>query len=37
MTLTEASQRACKETAPEDLKDQVLASLRATQATHGTA
>lgn len=36
-TLTEAVQRACKETAPEDLKNQVLASLRATQASHETA
>ncbi|HXH36737.1 MAG TPA: zf-HC2 domain-containing protein [Plantibacter sp.] len=36
-TLTEAVQRACKEAAPEDLKNQVLASIRATQATHETA
>jgi anti-sigma factor (TIGR02949 family) len=33
-TLTEAVQRACKETAPEDLKLQVMAKLRAVQATH---
>ena len=33
-TLTEAVQRACKETAPEDLKLQVMAKLRAAQATH---
>ncbi|MET0933621.1 MAG: zf-HC2 domain-containing protein [Mycetocola sp.] len=33
-TLTEAVQRACKETAPEDLKIQVMAKLRAAQATH---
>ena len=33
-TLTEAVQRACKETAPEDLKLQVLAKLRAAQAAH---
>ena len=33
-TLTEAVQRACRETAPEDLKLQVLAKLRAAQATH---
>ncbi|HRN30104.1 MAG TPA: zf-HC2 domain-containing protein [Terrimesophilobacter sp.] len=31
--LTEAVQRACKETAPEELRAQVLASLRLTQ-TH---
>ncbi|MGG7463889.1 MULTISPECIES: zf-HC2 domain-containing protein [unclassified Plantibacter] len=36
-TLTEAVQRACKEAAPEDLKNQVLASLRAAQATHEPA
>ncbi|MET0480655.1 MAG: zf-HC2 domain-containing protein [Mycetocola sp.] len=34
-TLTEAVQRACKETAPEDLKLQVMAKLRAAQALHG--
>jgi mycothiol system anti-sigma-R factor len=33
-TLTEVIARACKETAPEELRDQVLAQLRAVQATH---
>jgi anti-sigma factor (TIGR02949 family) len=33
-TLTEVVARACRETAPEQLRDQVLASLRAVQATH---
>ena len=33
-TLTEVMQRACKETAPEDLRDQVLLTLRALQASH---
>lgn len=33
-TLTDAVQRACKETAPEDLKLQVLAKLRTVQASH---
>jgi anti-sigma factor (TIGR02949 family) len=33
-TLTEVIARACQETAPEQLRDQVLASLRAVQATH---
>jgi anti-sigma factor (TIGR02949 family) len=33
-TLTEVVARACKETAPEELRDQVLAQLRAVQATH---
>ncbi len=33
-TLTEVIARACRETAPEQLRDQVLASLRAVQATH---
>ena len=33
-TLTEVVARACKETAPEDLRDQVLERLRAAQATH---
>ena len=33
-TLTEVVARACKETAPEQLRDQVMASLRAVQATH---
>lgn len=32
--LTEAVQRACKEVAPEELRDQVLARLRSIQATH---
>ncbi|MBW1641107.1 MULTISPECIES: zf-HC2 domain-containing protein [Microbacterium] len=32
-TLTEVISRACKETAPEELRDQVLARLRAVQAT----
>ncbi|WP_424935352.1 MULTISPECIES: zf-HC2 domain-containing protein [Bacteria] len=31
-TLTEVLSRACKETAPEELRDQVLARLRAVQA-----
>jgi anti-sigma factor (TIGR02949 family) len=33
-TLTEVVARACKETAPEQLRDQVLATLRAVQAAH---
>ena len=33
-TLTEVMQRACKETAPEDLRDQVLLRLRAIQSAH---
>lgn len=33
-TLTEVVARACKETAPEELRDQVLARLRAVQNTH---
>lgn len=33
-TLTEVVARACKETAPEELRDQVLDRLRAVQATH---
>ncbi|HZK58746.1 MAG TPA: zf-HC2 domain-containing protein [Cryobacterium sp.] len=33
-TLTEAVQRACKETAPEDLRDQVLRRLRSIQSAH---
>ncbi|MFO7689072.1 MAG: zf-HC2 domain-containing protein [Cryobacterium sp.] len=33
-TLTEAVQRACKETTPEDLRDQVLARLRSLQSFH---
>ena len=31
---TDVIARACKETAPEELRDQVLATLRAAQATH---
>lgn len=34
VTLTEAVQRACKETAPADLKDHVLARLRDIKAGH---
>jgi anti-sigma factor (TIGR02949 family) len=34
MVLTEVVQRACKETAPEQLRVQVLARLRSIQATH---
>ncbi|MFU8945675.1 zf-HC2 domain-containing protein [Mycetocola zhadangensis] len=33
-TLTDAVQRACKETAPADLRAHVLERLRAVQATH---
>ena len=33
-TLTDAIARACNETAPEDLRDQVLMQLRAAHATH---
>ncbi|WP_130178626.1 zf-HC2 domain-containing protein [Cryobacterium sp. SO1] len=33
-TLTDVMQRACKETAPEDLRDQVLQRLRAIQSAH---
>jgi anti-sigma factor (TIGR02949 family) len=33
-TLTDAVARACKEIAPEQLRDQVLATLRAAQAAH---
>ena len=33
-TLTDVMQRACKETAPEDLRDQVLLRLRAIQSAH---
>ena len=33
-TLTEVVARACRETAPEQLRDQVLARLRSAQATH---
>ncbi|WP_374945716.1 zf-HC2 domain-containing protein [Agreia sp.] len=32
--LTEAVQRACRETAPGDLRNQVLLSIRTIQATH---
>jgi anti-sigma factor (TIGR02949 family) len=32
--LTQAVQRACKETAPEDLRAQVLLKIREVQATH---
>jgi len=34
-TLTEVIARACKETAPEELRDQVLAKLRAAQTVTG--
>ncbi|WP_349898564.1 zf-HC2 domain-containing protein [Parafrigoribacterium soli] len=34
IVLTQAVQRACKETAPEDLREQVLMKLREIQATH---
>lgn len=34
LVLTEAVQRACKETAPEVLRAQVLGMLRASQASH---
>ena len=33
-TLTEVVARACKETAPEELRDQVFARLREVQAAH---
>ena len=33
-TLTEVVARACKETAPDELRDQVLARLRSLQASH---
>jgi anti-sigma factor (TIGR02949 family) len=33
-TLTDVVARACKETAPDELRDQVLSRLRAIQATH---
>ena len=33
-TLTEVVARACKESAPEELRDMVLSRLRAVQATH---
>jgi anti-sigma factor (TIGR02949 family) len=34
LVLTEAVQRACKEVAPEQLRDQVLLSIRTIQSTH---
>ncbi|MGO3886315.1 MAG: anti-sigma factor family protein [Mycetocola sp.] len=34
-TLTDVIQRACKESAPEELKLQVLAQLREVQKSHG--
>lgn len=34
VVLTLAVQRACRETTPEELRDQVLASLREVYATH---
>ncbi len=34
LTLTAALQSACKDRAPEELRDQVLAKLRQVQATH---
>lgn len=34
VVLTKVVQRACKETAPEDLREQVLSKLRQIQATH---
>jgi mycothiol system anti-sigma-R factor len=34
VVLTQAVQRACKETAPEDLRAQVLIRIREIQATH---
>jgi anti-sigma factor (TIGR02949 family) len=34
LVLTQAVQRACKETAPEDLRAQVMLRLREIQATH---
>ncbi|MDO8383278.1 MULTISPECIES: zf-HC2 domain-containing protein [Microbacterium] len=33
-TLTDVLARACRESAPEDLRDQVLAKLRTVQAAH---
>lgn len=33
-TLTDVLARACRESAPEDLRDQVLQKLRAVQASH---
>jgi anti-sigma factor (TIGR02949 family) len=37
VVLTVAVQRACKETAPEDLRAQVLGMLRDAQSTHSSA
>jgi anti-sigma factor (TIGR02949 family) len=34
VVLTEAVQRACRETAPEDLRAQVVIALREVQSTH---
>ena len=34
IVLTQAVQRACKETAPNDLRDQVLLKLRQVKSTH---
>jgi anti-sigma factor (TIGR02949 family) len=34
VVLTEVVQRACKETAPEDLRTQVLLRIRSIQSTH---
>ncbi|WP_022884362.1 zf-HC2 domain-containing protein [Glaciibacter superstes] len=34
VTLTEVMQRACKESAPEDLKNLVLAKIRTVQSAH---
>lgn len=34
VVLTQTVQRACKETAPEELRDQLLARLRTLQASH---
>ncbi|MEA9985237.1 MULTISPECIES: zf-HC2 domain-containing protein [Subtercola] len=34
VVLTEAVQRACREVAPENLRDQVLLSIRQIQSTH---
>lgn len=34
VVLTQAVQRACRETAPSDLRDQVLLTLRTLQAKH---
>jgi mycothiol system anti-sigma-R factor len=34
IVLTEVVQRACKETAPDDLRQQILVKLRSIQSTH---